>query len=309
MRLMLQRLSVALLLLLSAPAFGAEAQRATTILESQVYVSPDTSSARLGTAMRGRELNIFEKSGNFVHVLAQVDAERTVTGWMQDRGVVTANTPNADQVVFGEAADSEHEAERTHGRKNAAQDAMRLYAWIAEFLPNSGRAAEAMYRAGDIRWQLEKAEMVGRPSNKEKDPYMRHQMDEDYLRKMIKKYPGTRWADLATWDLLDNKICGDWQGDPKCPEKESSLYLKYADDHPNSPRVTESLYNAAYRQAAAADLYHSAHDQKKQDEAKARALQILQRLSTQKADDFTAEGARLMYLVQQNIPVYEYISE
>jgi hypothetical protein len=87
------------------------------------------------------------------------------------------------------------------------------------------------------------------------------------------------------------------------------LYLKYADDHPNSPRVTESLYNAAYRQAAATDLYRGAHDQKKQDEAKAHSLQILQRLSTQKQDDFTAEGARLMYLVQQNIPVYEYISE
>ena len=39
--------------------------------------------------------------------------------------------------------------------------------------------------------------------------------------------------------MLDNKICGDWQGSEKCPEKESELYVKYADDHPESPKAAE----------------------------------------------------------------------
>lgn len=287
-------------------AFGAP-EHATSILEAQIYLSPDESSQKMGTVMRGRDITVFEKSLGFVRVLAQVDAERQVAGWMKDAGVVRVSTPNAADIIFGEAADSEHEAEKRHGRRNSAQDAMRLYGWISEYLPTSQRAGEAMYRYADIRWQIEKSDYVGRPSNKEKDPYMRHQMEEEDLRKVEKKFPGTKWADLAAWDLIENKVCGEWQGDPKCPEKESEIYQRYVEQHPNSPKLSEAQYNAAWRQAALVDLYRANHDAKKSEAAKTRALQIAQNIKAN--DEFTAEGQRLIYLLQNNIPVYEYVAE
>ena len=302
------RLLTVFLLILSScsAAFGAT-EHATTILEAQIYLSPDESSQKMGTVMRGRDITVFEKSLGFVRVLAQVDAERQVAGWMKDAGVVRVSTPNAADIIFGEAADSEHEAEKRHGRRNSAQDAMRLYGWISEYLPTSQRAGEAMYRYADIRWQIEKSDYVGRPSNKEKDPYMRHQMEEEDLRKVEKKFPGTKWADLAAWDLIENKVCGEWQGDPKCPEKESEIYQRYAEQHPNSPKLSEAQYNAAWRQAALVDLYRANHDAKKSEAAKTRALQIAQNIKAN--DEFTAEGQRLIYLLQNNIPVYEYVAE
>ena len=302
------RLLTVFLLVVSScgAAFGAT-EHATTILEAQIYLSPDESSQKMGTVMRGRDITVFEKSLGFVRVLAQVDAERQVAGWMKDAGVVRVSTPNAADIIFGEAADSEHEAEKRHGRRNSAQDAMRLYGWISEYLPTSQRAGEAMYRYADIRWQIEKSDYVGRPSNKEKDPYMRHQMEEEDLRKVEKKFPGTKWADLAAWDLIENKVCGEWQGDPKCPEKESEIYQRYVEQHPNSPKLSEAQYNAAWRQAALVDLYRANHDAKKSEAAKTRALQIAQNIKAN--DEFTAEGQRLIYLLQNNIPVYEYVAE
>ena len=81
--------------------------------------------------------------------------------------------------------------------------------------------------------------------------------------------------------MLDNKICGDWQGSEKCPEKESELYLKYADDHPDSPKAAEALYKAAWRQASAADMYSADNEDKKSDEARGRAKELAARLQSQ----------------------------
>ena len=49
---------------------------------------------------------------------------------------------------------------------------------------------------------------------------MREQMDEDALRKVVKHYPRTRWAALAAFDLIDNKLCGDWQGRPSARRRK-----------------------------------------------------------------------------------------
>src|SRR4051812_1585517 len=91
---------------------AAEAEQSTTILEAQVYLTPDTSSQKIGTVPRGSELAILEKSNNFVHVLAKLTEERSVTGWMEDKGIVRTTTPNADSILFGEAAAAEREAEK-----------------------------------------------------------------------------------------------------------------------------------------------------------------------------------------------------
>ncbi len=97
-------------------------------------------------------------------------------------------------------------------------------------------AAESLYRAADIRWQIEAEDAATRPSAKMRDPALRFQIDEQYMKKVIKKYPGTKWADLAAYHLIENKLCGDWEATAKCPEMEAQLYMKYVEDHPQSPK-------------------------------------------------------------------------
>ena len=104
-------------------------------------------------------------------------------------------------------------------RSNAARTAHLLYRRIVEMFPNSPLDAEAAWRAADILWQIQKADSASRPSAKEQAPYLREQMDEDGLKKVIKFYPGTRQADYAAFELLDNKLCGDWQGQEEMPRK------------------------------------------------------------------------------------------
>src|SRR6185312_12567310 len=261
-------LSVCLLAAVTARA-DENTERAVSVRSAILYLSPDTSSQKMATVDRGREVAVLEHSGpQWLHVLASLGADREtgedreVSGWILDKGLVRKTTPNGDQILFGEAADSEAEASRGGGRKGADKDALRLYARVAEYFPNSPLAGEAAYRATDIAWQLDLEDMRSRASAKEKDPFMRHQMDEDQMRKVEKKYPHTKWADLAAFDLIDNKLCGDWQGDPKCPEKESGIYEKYAAEHPQSPKAAEALYDAAWRQSALIEIYRQRDDQK-----------------------------------------------
>ena len=281
-------------------------ERAITVREAILYLSPDTSSQKLATVDRGRELAVLEHSGaQWLHVLASLGGERDVSGWVLDKGLIRKTTPNGDQILFGEAADSEAEASRRGGRRGADKDSLRLYYWVSEYFPNSPLAGEGAYRSADIAWQLDVEDMRRRPSAKEKDPYMRHQMDEEQMRKVEKKYPHTKWADLAAFDLIDNKLCGDWQGDPKCPEKESGIYEKYVAEHPESPKAAEALYNAAWRQSALIEIYRQREDQKKADESRAKALDLSQRLAQQFPNsDYAYRARRLIFLLQQKIPTY-----
>ena len=112
-----------------------------------------------------------------------------------------------------------------------AQDALRLYRRVYDLFPTASLAGESLYRAADIKWQIDKADVMSRPSAREKENYLRQGMDEQLMKQVIKKFPGTKWAELASFHLLDNKLCGDWQGSSKCPEKEADLYEKYAKEH------------------------------------------------------------------------------
>src|SRR5262249_5433850 len=109
--------------------------------------------------------------------------------------------------------------------------------------------------------------------------------------------------DLASYDLIDNKVCGEWKGDAKCPEKESDLYEHYAHEHPQSPKAAEALYNAAWRQAALVEMYKTAHQQDKSEKAKRKGIEIAQELSGQYPDgDWKPRALALIYTLQQNIP-------
>ena len=290
----------------------AAIDRGIIIREGIIYVSPDPSSAKLSNIGRGREVAIVERSPGWMNVVGTVETdpeqetERNVTGWIVDKGVITPATPEGDKIIFGEAVDSEAEASRRGGRKGAAQDAMRLYARLAEYFPNSPLAAEAAYRSADIRWQIEAIDASTRPSSKSSDPSMKYQIDEQYMKKVIKKFPGTKWADLAVYRLIDNKTCGDWAAEAKCPELEATLYMKYAADHAQSPKTPEALYKAAWRYSALIVIYKSNNDDKKSADSVARATTVAKRILAQFPDntDWSSRAQRLLYMVQSNMPTF-----
>ena len=68
------------------------------------------------------------------------------------------------------------------------------------------------------------------------------------------------------------------EGRDQCPEKESELYEKYAREHPQSPKVAEALFNAAWRQAALVQMYGAQHD-KERDKAHKKAMDLAQEVA------------------------------
>jgi hypothetical protein len=308
------RILVTLLALVSAvPAFAADKEGGTVIRETSMYISPDVTSQRVAVVTRGRNVPLILDRSNidgkpWVHVLAVVDAGLTsikeVSGWIDAKLLITNSTPNGDQIIYGEAADSENQAEQRGGRKHAAEDAMRLYYRIYEYFPNSPLAGESLWRFADIRWQLEKTGVVTRPSARE-NADLRTQIDDETMREIMKKFPHTKWADLAAYDMIDNKVCGDWKGEASCPEKETEIYEKYVREHPQSPKAAEALYNAAWRQAALVDIQLGNHQTDKAERARKKSLELAQEVVTRFPEgDWKARATTLMYALQQKITVY-----
>ena len=296
------------------------ADRGTLVREAIIYLSPDTSSSKLGQVERGRELILLDKSHGWLHVeallgssrasdpafvLEDEDQGRTISGWVLDSAIVWASTPNGDRILFGAAVDSEDEGSRRHGRRGAAQDAFRLYRRVYDIFPAAPLAGEALYRAADIRWQMDRSDVQSRPSAREKESYLRLGIDEEAMRQVMKKFPGTKWAELAAFHLLDNKLCGDWQGSSKCPDKEAELYEKYVKEHAQSPSAPEALYDAASRRAALIEIYKTEEQPKKSDLAKSQAISLAQQsISQYPQSDWSSRAQMLLYLVQQGVPTY-----
>jgi hypothetical protein len=296
-------------------------EQGTIIDEVQMYVSPDLTAQKLARATRGRDVPlVMERTmigdQSWAHVLIIVDVDRDretnrqITGWVPSKIVISTSTPNGDQIIFGEAIDSENQAELRGGRKHAAEDAMRLYYRIYDYWPNSPLAGEALWRAADVRWQLEKANVSMRPSSREMSPDLRNPLDDENMKLVMKKFPHTKWSDLAAYDLIDNKLCGSWKGETHCPEKESELYEKYAREHPQSPKVAEALFNAAWRQGALIQLYGAGHD-KERDKARKKAMELAQEAAAKspagdpRLSDWKPRAMELMYALQQGIPTYD----
>ncbi len=307
-----------IMFLAALPALAVE--RGIMLRDGVIYVAPSTSSAKISNISRGREVAVMERTtGGWVNVVGTVEvspdpeneADRNVTGWILDKGVITTATPDGDRIIFGEAFDSEMEASKRGGRRGAAQDALRLYARLAEYFPTSPFAAESAYRAADIRWQIEAEDTNSRPSAKMQDPDLRHHIDEEHMRKVMKKYPKTKWADLAAYHLIDNKLCGEWEAEAKCPELEATLYVKYADEYPQSPKAPEALYKAAWRYSALIEIYKTSNDQKKVDDSSARSLSVAKKLIAQYPNDtdWSNRAERLVYMVTNKMPTWGNVVE
>lgn len=295
--------------ILIAAAVAQAAEHGVMVREAAIYLAPDKTTQKLANIGRGREVAVLERTKGWAHVLATVDqsfgADRDISGWIADKGLITAATPKGDEILYGEAVDSENEASRRGGRRGAAQDAMRLYARMAEYFPTAPLAGEALYRSADIRWQLDREDQQGRRSAKTRDPGDRLPIEEHYMKEVRKKFPHTKWSDLADFNLIDNKLCGDWQAQSKCPEKEADIYENYAKEHPESPKLGEALYNAAWRYASLIEIYQTEGKAGNIKTAQQKSLAAAQRVLTSKATpDWTTRAQRLIYMVENNIPVF-----
>jgi outer membrane protein assembly factor BamD (BamD/ComL family) len=295
----------ALLLVIAARADTPAAPHGALLREAIIRVQPDDSSAQVDKADRGRELVILDRTHDWLKVLAILGQEKQVTGWILSKGVVLSDTSNGDRILFAAAEDAEDEAAKPHGRHGAAQEAIRLYSRLVDLFPQSPQAGEAYYRAADIYWQLQAVDVMSLPSAQEQDPDLRSHVDEDWMHDVIKKYPHTKWADLAAYHFIENKVCGNWLGQSKCPEKETDIYEKYVREHPQSPKAPEALYQALWRQAALIEIYKTEDQPGKSSGARARALQLAQRLASEyPQSDYAGRALHLQYLVEQDIPAY-----
>jgi outer membrane protein assembly factor BamD (BamD/ComL family) len=323
--------SVSLLLALSVPTQGQKplpkvqmpknGTLATIVREAELYSNADESSDRTAQILPGRELVVVERNGKWLRVFANTDAPDTreadrpvfggeaeaqpISGWILDKGVVDINTAHGDLILFGAADAAEQAAAVPDPPPHLAEEARLLYRRVVMMYPQSPWTPEAMYRAADIRWQIQKADAASLPSAHEKQNYLREQMDEDEMKSVMKYFPRTKWADLAAFDLIENKLCGDWQGAEKCPEQETSYYLKYVDEHPDSPEAAEALYDAAWREAAAGDMWQADGDGKRADQDRNYAKGVVTRMEQKYPDSaFTSRAASMMFKVDQGIAVY-----
>ena len=291
-----------LLALATAVAFAAEQEHATLIREEPLHASAGANSQTLSQVGRGASLTILEKTNAdgqpWMRVSMAADQQQVtkeVTGWIPAKAVITASTGNGDQIIFGQAVDSERQAEERGGRKGAAEDALRLYSRVSELFPGSPLAAEAMWRAADIRWQLAKADFLRSGT----------QLEEKYLQEVIAKFPKSKQAELAAFDLLEAKLCPEWRGQADCPQKESALFEQYAHEHPQSPKAAEALYDAAWRQAALVDIHRINNDRDKSEAARKKAIALAQEVQNQYPQgDWKPRALDLVYKLEQKIALY-----
>ncbi len=272
--------------------------RAVAVMPLTLHISPDVTSASVGQVQPGQEVAILR----LAHGYAQVFAGRS--GWMLNRGLVLLNNPQAAEILFGAADDLEQRAEQFSGERRAAKGAARLYYQVYDEFPHSFRAAEALYRAAEITWQLDTAGGMtpssgfsdyDRPSNR-------------LLRKVVSKFPKTQWAARAEYLHLREKLtCSDWAVKPSCIGKEIGKMRSYWHHYPKSPLAAEVAYGIVYREAAAVAIYN--HSGPHRNPGKARdyrrnaynSIADLQRRWPRST--WAARAALLYYDLQQGIPV------
>jgi hypothetical protein len=295
--------------------------KATLVHPAIVYIAADENAQHIAEVTPGHEVVVIERNGAWVRVFANTDAAdkkaeadepefgpdaaTPESGWIRDKGIVTPGMAGGDAVLYGTAANMEDEAAQPHAPKGAAEAAHLLYRRVAEYFPGSPLAAEAAFRSADIRWQLDKADISTLPSAKEQEAYLRPQLYEGEMQQVMKQYAGTKFAALAAYDLIDNKLCGDWQGLPKCPEMEAGLYEKYAERYPDSPKAAEALYEATYREGVLVEMYVVQDEKKRSDSAVAATQGLASELKQRYPEtDWAARAAAIAYKVAQQIPVY-----
>jgi hypothetical protein len=299
------------------------ANRATLLHTANVYVIADASAPPVTSIAIGHEVVVTGHNGPWVNVFVNVDREEDndpdskpefedpdpptagpASGWLRDKGIVGPTTPHGDILLYGAAAELEAQAGTPHPPIGAAAAAHRLYARVVDYFPTSSLAPEAAFRAADIRWQLDKADISTLPSAHEQQAFLRPQLFEGELKWVMKTYPNTPQAARAAFDLIDNKTCGDWQGLPTCPEQETQFYTRYADTYRGGPKSAEALYDAAYRQGVVVTMYKVDDNDKLAATAAKNCKSIADELLRDyPKSDYAPRAASIAFRVAQGIPI------
>jgi len=281
---------------LVAGASAQQKERATLIREGSLVSGPDGGSTQIAPLPRGSDLTVTERTGPpdsqwFKVTVAGSQGQPAREGWVQSPALINASAQNAEEIVYGEAVDSEHEAEKSNGRRSAANDAARLYRWTAETFTGTPLAGEALWRTADIDWQIARAR--GRTP-----------IDESGMKEVIAKYPNTKWSDLAAYEMIENQLCADRTAQAACAEKNAAIYEQYARQHPQAAKAPEAMFNAAQQAGLLADIYRVRADKDRSAAARKKALALAQELADGNTTEWKTRGVDLQYKLQQNIPLY-----
>lgn len=293
-------MKLALLLLLASILPAAQQavplQKAIVLGPETVYLSPDTSSAKVGAIRPGQQIGVQSVNGKFTQVFSGI------SGWITGHNFVLLTAPNADEVIFGAAAALQRKAYDDQSDAET-KDAVRLFVNIYNYLPQSPRAGEALYRGAALQWDTKISEM---PSSAA--PNMRLFPDDSLLHRVESKFKGTPWAARAAYKLLiEHLTCGDWFTKPDCIGKEANRYRDYVKRYPSSPDAPEAVYDALYRDAIAWTIYSQpgknadlsrAADARRQVTADAALLQ-----RAYPRTDWAARGAYIAFQVTHNSPL------
>ncbi len=133
------------------PPAPSNGPKATVIRNTNLYVAPDTTSSRLAEISPGREMVIVERNGPWVRVFANTDEQISksqdapvfgheaaavpVSGWMQAPGVVSAETPKGDLILFGAAASEEIDASQPHAPQDVCPGSAAALPAHGRFFP------------------------------------------------------------------------------------------------------------------------------------------------------------------------------
>jgi len=94
---------------------------------------------------------------------------------------------------------------------------------------------------------------------------------------VVKKFPRTKWADLADYHFRREQVVRRLAGQTELSQKETDIYEEYCKNHSNSPKVQEALLKAASRQAALIQIYATDEQPGKIPTAKQRAAALAKR--------------------------------
>jgi outer membrane protein assembly factor BamD (BamD/ComL family) len=283
------------------PAAQAVALRKAIVLTAApIYISPDTTSTKVGEVRPGMMLGIQSQARDYLQVFV---GQLGVSGWMRQRGYVDMDNAQAPEVLFGAAAEREALAESQSNEDQAANDAAQLFASIYEYYPRSAWAAEALYRGAAIVWELKLSE---EPHHS--DPSNRQFPSTGGLRRVISKYPKTQWAERAAYHLIVTHFtCGSWFEKPNCIGKEINQYDNYVKKYPRSPRAAEAAFDAIYRAGIAWTIYRQNTKVGNQEKADQYKAEVAQRTAAIEAaypqTDWAARAALEAFTVAQGQPM------
>ncbi len=294
-----------LLALAPAGAAGAGAQattlrKAIALTAGEITISPDATSAKVGSVQPGMLLGIQSEAKNYLQIFSGAQG---VSGWIRKQGYVELDNPKAPEVLFGAAAGLEALAESQANEETAANNAAQLFLSIYEYFPRSARAAEALYRGAAIVWELKLSE---EPTHA--DPSRRQFPSTELLRRVVSKYPKTQWAARAAYHLIVTHFtCGSWFEKPDCIGKEINQYDNYVKKYPESPRAAQAAYDAIYRAGIAWTIYRQRTKVANEQKAEQYQAEVAQRAAAMETDypntDWAARAALEAFTVAQGEPL------